>query len=73
MEEACLLYKLPVLNFRLATGQIIKRTLLTTRKYLSVTDALSTMLRLLGEELEAASWLIKARSRMEPVEPCDEE
>ena len=38
----------------------------------SVTDALSTMLRLLGEELEAASWLIKARSRMEPVELCDE-
>ena len=38
-----------------------------------VTDALSTMLRLLGEESEAASWLIRARSRMEPVEPCDEE
>ena len=32
----------------------------------AVTDALSTMLRLLGEESEAASWL------MEPVEPCDE-
>ena len=31
------------------------------------------MLRLLGEESEAASWLIEARSRMEPVEPCDEE
>ena len=38
----------------------------------NVTDALSTILRLLGEELEAANWLIKARSRMEPVEPCDE-
>jgi len=38
-----------------------------------VTDALSTMLRLLGEESEEASWLIQARSRMEPVEPCDEE
>jgi hypothetical protein len=38
-----------------------------------VTDALSTMLRLLGEESEAASWLMEARSRMEPVEPCDEE
>ena len=25
-----------------------------------ITDALSIMLRLLGEELEAASWLIKA-------------
>ena len=34
----------------------------------SVTDALSTMLRLLGEELEVASWLIEARSRMELVE-----
>ena len=42
-------------------------------KLLTVTDALSTMLRLLGEELEAASWLIKAWSRMEPVEPYDEE
>jgi transposase InsO family protein len=38
-----------------------------------VTNALSTMLRLLGEESEEASWLIRARSRMEPVEPCDEE
>jgi hypothetical protein len=37
-----------------------------------VTDALSTMLRLLGKESEEASWLIRARSRMEPVEPCDE-
>jgi len=39
---------------------------------LYVTDALSTMLRLLGEESEEASWLIRARSRMEPVELCDE-
>ena len=38
-----------------------------------VTDALSIMLRLLGEELEAASWLIKARSIIEPVELYDEE
>ena len=38
-----------------------------------VTDALSTMLRLLGEESEAASWLIKAWSRMELVEPYNEE
>jgi hypothetical protein len=38
-----------------------------------VTDALSTMLRLLGEELEEASWLIWARSRMDPIELCDEE
>ena len=38
-----------------------------------VTDALSTMLRLLGEESEEASWLIQARSRIEPIEPCDEE
>ena len=34
----------------------------------SVTDALSTMLQLLGEELEVASWLIKVRSRMDLVE-----
>ena len=39
----------------------------------NVMDALSTMLRLLGEESEEASWLIQARSRMEPVELCDEE
>ena len=32
-------------------------------------DALSTMLRLLGEELEVASWLIDIRSRMELVKP----
>ena len=38
-----------------------------------VTDALSTMLRLLGEESDAARWLIEARSRMEPIEPCDEQ
>ena len=31
------------------------------------------MLRLLGEELEEASWLIKVWSRIEPVELCDEE
>jgi len=36
---------------------------------LGVTDSLSTMLRLLGEELEEASWLIQVRSRMDPVEP----
>ena len=39
----------------------------------SVINSLSIMLRLLGEELKAASWLIKARSRMEPIELCDEE
>ena len=38
-----------------------------------VTDTLSTMLRLLGEESEEASWLIQAQSRIEPVELCDEE
>jgi len=38
-----------------------------------VMDALSTILRLLGEELAEASWLIQARSRMEPVELYDEE
>jgi len=31
------------------------------------------MLRLLGEELEEASWLIQVRSKIEPVEPCDKE
>ena len=39
----------------------------------NVTDALSMMLRLLGEELEAASWLIEARSKIEPIEPYNEE
>ena len=36
-------------------------------------DALSTMLQLLGEELEEASWLIRARSRINLLELCDEE
>ena len=31
------------------------------------------MLQLLGEESEEASWLIQARSRMEPVEPYNED
>jgi hypothetical protein len=44
-----------------------------TSAFSSVTDALSTMLRLLGEESEEASWLIWAWSRMDPIEPCDEE
>ena len=39
----------------------------------SVTDALSTILRLLGEELEAARWIIEARSIIDPVKPYDEE
>jgi len=38
-----------------------------------VTDALSTILQLLGEELAEASWLIQAQSRMDPVELCNEE
>jgi len=38
-----------------------------------VTDALSTMLRLLKEESEEASWLIQARSRIDPVELYNEE
>ena len=37
-----------------------------------VMDALSTILRLLEEELEAASWLIEARSIMELVELYNE-
>jgi len=36
-------------------------------------DALSTILRLLGEELEEASWLIIARSRIDPIELYNEE
>ena len=39
----------------------------------NVTDALSMMLRLLDEELEAASWLIEVWSRMEPVELYNKE
>ena len=39
----------------------------------NVTDSLSTILRLLGEESAEASWLIQARSRMDPVELYDEE
>jgi len=38
-----------------------------------IIDALSTMLWLLGEESQEASWLIQAQSRMDPVEPCNEE
>ena len=38
-----------------------------------VTDALSTVLRLLREESVEASWLIQARSRMELVEPYNKE
>jgi len=41
-------------------------------KRIGITDALSTVLQLLGEESQEASWLIQARSRMDPVEPCDE-
>jgi len=41
--------------------------------FLLITDALSTMLRLLREESEEASWLIQARFRIDPVELCDEE
>jgi len=46
---------------------------LTASTLRSVTNALSTILRLLGEESEEASWLIQVRSKMEPVEPCNEE
>ena len=37
-----------------------------------ITDSLSTILRLLGEESAEASWLIQARSRIDPVEPYNE-
>jgi len=36
-------------------------------------DALSTILRLLREESEEASWLIWARSRMDPIELYNKE
>ena len=39
----------------------------------SVMDALSTMLRLLGEELKVASQLIEARFRIEPIELYNKE
>jgi len=38
-----------------------------------VTNALSTMLWLLEEELETASWLMEARSRMDLIELCNKE
>ena len=37
----------------------------------SITNALSIMLWLLGKELEVASWLIEARSRIDPIELYD--
>jgi len=36
-------------------------------------DALSTILQLLREKSEEASWLIHVRSRMDPVELYNEE
>jgi len=39
----------------------------------SIIDALSTILRLLREELEEASWLIQARFRMDLVELYNKE
>jgi len=36
-------------------------------------DALSTILRLLGEESEEASWLIAAWSRIDPIKLYNEE
>ena len=41
------------------TNKIVEK-LLNTITRVDVTDALSTMLRLLGEELQEASWLIQA-------------
>jgi len=48
---------------------IISVTNPSAKESAAVTDALSTMLRLLGEESQEASWLIQARSRMDSVEP----
>jgi len=55
------------------TTTLILSTLLLHLKRLFVTDSLSTILRLLGEESAEASWLIQARSKIDPVEPCDKE
>jgi len=52
-------------------GTLLKRAVKIEK--ISVTDALSIILRLLGERLEEASWLIWARSRMDPIELYDEE
>jgi len=41
--------------------------------FLYIIDALNTMLRLLREELEETSWLIRARSRIDPVKPYNKE
>jgi len=38
-----------------------------------VTDALSTILRLLGEESQEASWLIQAQSKIDLVELYNKE
>ena len=38
-----------------------------------VTDSLNIILRLLREELKAASWLIEVRSRIELIEPYNKE
>jgi hypothetical protein len=38
-----------------------------------ITDALSIILRLLREELEEASWLIRVRSRIDPIKLYNKE
>jgi len=38
----------------------------------SITDTLSTILQLLKEESQEASWLIQAQSKMDPVELYNE-
>jgi len=43
------------------------------REIICVTDALSTILQLLGEESQEASWLIQAQTRIDPVELYNEE
>jgi len=63
---------LETLGESLFRGSSVKHIDLSTKEE-DITDSLSTILRLLGEELEEASWLIQARSRMDPVEPYNEE
>ena len=68
-------------NVLIAIATSFKSRLLTLYKAkeavklikLLVTDALSIILRLLGEELAEASWLIQAQSRIDPVELYDKE
>ena len=68
-----LAYEAPARRLRVTYGALLPYflTFLGTTTAVTIMDALSIILQLLGEELEEASWLIRARSRIEPVELCD--